>query len=50
MQDGILVLLKNHMMWTQEDPRIEGWLPWHYQSGPGLVLPSEIVWLLVISR
>ena len=22
------------MMWTVEDPRVEGWLPWHYQSGP----------------
>ena len=34
MQEGIPVLLRNHMMWAQEDPRIEGWLPWHYQSGP----------------
>jgi hypothetical protein len=33
MQDGILVLLKNHMMWIQ-DPRIEGWLTWHYQLPP----------------
>ena len=34
MQDAILVLLKNYMMWTQQDSRVEGWLPWHYQSGP----------------
>ena len=22
------------VMWTVQDPRVEGWLPWHYQSGP----------------
>ena len=34
MEDAILALLKNHLMWTVQDPRVEGWLPWHYQSGP----------------